>query len=67
MGSSITAVGLGVHDLSCTLSVSQSMYLSKSPTMGLGVLVFICLYSTVGSSGGDWVAFGPAGTVDGMG
>ena len=67
VGLSMIAVGLGVCDLSCTSSVSHLMYLSKSPAMGSSVSVSICLYSTVGSPGGDWVAFGPAGTADGMG
>ena len=67
MGLSMITVGLGVCDRSYTSSVSHSMYLSKSPAVGFGNWVSICLYSTVGSPGGDWVAFGPAGTADRMG
>ena len=62
-GSLMIAVGLGVCNRSCTSSVSHLMYLSKSPAVGSGVWVSVCLYSTVGSSRGGWVAFGPADTV----
>ena len=67
MGTSTTAVGLGVRDQSCTSSVSHSMFLSKYTAMGLSGWAFICSYSTVGSPRGDWVAFGPDGAVDGLG
>ena len=66
-GLSTITVGLGVCDQSCTSSVSHSMYLSKSPTMGSGVWVSVCLYSTVGSPGGGWMAFGAAGIAHRMG
>ena len=67
IGTSMTAVGLGVQDQSCTSSVSHSMYLSKPTAMGFGDWASISSYSTVGSPGGDWVAFGPAGATDGLG
>ena len=67
MGLSTTVVGLGVHDRSCTSSVSHLMYLSKPSAMGFGDWVSIYSYSTVGSPGGDWMAFGLAGAADGLG
>ena len=62
----IPAEGLGVWDLSCTLSISQSTFASMSPTVGLGGSVFDGLQSTV-SSWGDRVVRGSSRVAHGTG
>ena len=67
IGLSMTVVGFGVCDWSCTSSMSHSMFLSKPATMESSGQTSVCLYSTAGSPRGDWVAFGLACAVRGWG
>ena len=57
VGSPTIMTGLGVCDQSCMSSVSQSMYLSKSPARGFDGWAPVCVYLTLWLPMGCWACW----------